>query len=79
MGLNIGEGALAPGPTDCENLGMLIGGLSFSTIGSFVALKFENAGVVGVGGNVSEEFVDVRFWALCIGKKMPAPGTEVVK
>jgi hypothetical protein len=43
-------------------------------------LKLENGGVAGVEGNGSEVIVDEeRFVARCIGRKMPDPGTEVVK
>jgi hypothetical protein len=37
-------------------------------------------GVVGVGGKLSEDIVkEARFLALCIGKKIPEPGTEALK
>lgn len=39
-----------------------------------------SGGVVGVGGNESEESVgEARLKALFDGRKMPAPGTDVVK
>lgn len=79
FGLNWGLGARAPGPTDWENLG--IEGVSLKCGFSLVErLKLLNEGVVGEGGKLSEVIVgDDRFIALCIGKKMPEPGTEVVK
>jgi hypothetical protein len=37
-------------------------------------------GVFGVGGKLSEDSAkEERLRALCIGKKIPEPGTEVVK
>ena len=43
-------------------------------------LKLWKEGVVGVGGRVASEKVgDARLEARCIGKKIPAPGTEVEK
>jgi hypothetical protein len=80
FGLNSGLGARAPGPIDCEKFGRA--GISGLKLGFSVVerLKLENEGVVGVGGNVSEVNVgEERFVARCIGRKMPAPGTEVVK
>lgn len=80
FGLKTGLGARAPGPTDCENLG--IDGVSGLKFGFSVVetLKLLNEGVVGVGGNVPSVLAgEARLVALCIGKKMPEPGTEVVK
>lgn len=72
--LNAGLGARAPGPTDCENFGMLLSGaVPFRS-------KFANEGVVGVGGNVSAVSEgEERLAARCVGRNMPAPGLEVVK
>ena len=43
-------------------------------------LKLLNDGVVGVGGNVSEDRVgEARLVARWIGRNMPEPGIEVVK
>jgi hypothetical protein len=80
FGLKTGLGALAPGPTDCENFGMEgVSGLKFG-LSVVERLKLLKEGVVGVGGKVSEVKVgDARLIARCIGRKMPEPGTEVVK
>jgi hypothetical protein len=79
LDLNWGLGARAPGPTDCENLGSE--GVSGLKCGLFVVerlkLLYED-GVVGVGGK-SSEVADERFWARWTGRKMPEPGTEVLK
>ena len=80
LGLKRGLGARAPGPTDCENFG--IEGVSGLKLGLLVVewLKLEWEGVVGVGGNVSEVIgSDERLMARWSGRKMPEPGTEVVK
>lgn len=43
-------------------------------------LNVTNDGVVGVGGNESEESVgEARLKALFEGRKMPEPGMDVVK
>lgn len=43
-------------------------------------LKGASDGVVGVGGNESEESVgEARLKALFEGRKMPEPGMDVVK
>lgn len=81
FGLNTGLGARAPGPTDCENLGIegVVSGLKlgFSVV---ERLKLLKDGVVGVGGKVSDVRVgEARFVARCIGRNIPEPGTEVVK
>lgn len=69
---------LAPGPTDCENFG-IAGVLGAKAGFAFVErLKLAYEGVVGVGGN-SSEVLDARLDARWTGRKMPEPGTEVVK
>ena len=79
--LNCGLGALAPGPTVCENLGMDGVGGVYVLISSFPRRSsLAKDGVVGVGGKESVDMtVEARFEARLVGKKMPAPGTEVVK
>lgn len=80
FGLKTGLGARAPGPTDCENLG--IDGVSGLELGFSLVerLKVLKDGVVGVGGKVSEVKVgEDRFVARCTGRNIPEPGTEVVK
>lgn len=81
LGLNAGLGARAAGPKDWENLG--IEGVSGLKLGFSVVDKLKlllKDGVVGVGGRVSDvEEMDERFVARCMGRKMPEPGTEVVK
>lgn len=55
----IGLEGRAPGPTDCENFGIVL----TSGVSPF-RLKFENEGVVGVGGKVSAvRDGDIRFEA----------------
>lgn len=79
-GLNTGLGARAPGPTDCENLGMEgVSGLKLglSRVDRLSLPPYD--GVVGVGGSLPVEVGELRFDARCTGKKMPAPGTDVVK
>lgn len=79
-GLNCGLGARAPGPTDCENFGSDgVSGLKcgFVVVERLKLLRYDD-GVVGVGGK-SSEVVDERFCARCTGRKMPEPGTEVLK
>ena len=72
FGLNTGLGGRAPGPTDCEKLGLARGG--------DMEWPSWKDGVVGVGGKVSADGVgDARRAARWIGKKMPDPDTEVVK
>jgi hypothetical protein len=80
FGLNCGLGARAPGPIDWENLSIEgVSGLKFG-FSAVERLKLLKDGVVGVGGKVSEdELGEARFVARWIGRKMPAPGTEVVK
>jgi hypothetical protein len=80
FGLNSGLGARAPGPIDCEKFGRA--GVSGLKLGFSMVerLKLEYGGVVGVGGSESDVIVDEeRFVARCMGRKMPDPGTEVVK
>ena len=71
LGLNEGLGGRAPGPTDCENLGMPFGDVMS---GNPPVPWF---GVVGVGGNSS--YIDSRREALCSGRNMPAFGCDVAK
>ena len=61
--MNLGLVARAPGPTDCENLGFGIDGVSglklgFSIVERLKLLWYE--GVVGVGGK-SDESAEIRF------------------
>jgi len=78
FGLNCGLGARAPGPTDCENLGREgVSGLKWGLV-VVDMLKLVYDGVVGVGGK-SSDVAEERFWARCTGRKMPEPGTVVVK
>jgi hypothetical protein len=52
--------------------------LGFSAVDALKLLLKD--GVFGVGGKLSEDSAkEVRLRALCMGKKMPEPGTEVVK
>lgn len=62
LGLNCGLGGLAPGPMDCENLGIAgVGGVRPETLG---ARSVPYEGVVGVPGNESRLIAgDERFSA----------------
>ena len=77
--LECGLGARAPGPTDWENLGS--DGVSGLKCGLLVVERLKllyDDGVVGVGGK-SSEVADERFWARCTGRKIPEPGSDVLK
>jgi hypothetical protein len=79
FGLNCGLGARAPGPTDCENLG--IEGVSGLKWGLVVVERLKllyDPGVVGVGEE-SSDIAEERFCARWTGRKMPEPGTDVLK
>lgn len=77
--LNCGLAARAPGPTDCENLGMAGVGGVYSD-GLLAALYLAYDGVDGVPGRLSKlKAGEARLSARATGKKMPAPGIEVVK
>ena len=78
--LSTGLGGRAPGPTDCENLGSEGVGVLLLKGWWPLRLKSPKEGVVGVGGKLSAERVgEARFDARWSGRKMPEPGTEVVK
>ena len=70
LGLKLGLGGRAPGPTDCENFGM-----PFGEVRSKPPEPWD--GVVGVGGNSS--YMDSRLDARCNGRKMPEFEIEVEK
>ena len=92
-GLRIGDsgrpsdgllGGWAPGPSDWENLDLDTDGvwgakLGFSVVDRLkLVLPLAYEGVVGEGGKSSDVPED-RLRARCTGRKMPEPGTEVVK
>lgn len=79
LGLNIGLAGLAPGPTDCENLAGKagVGGVNpFLVLLPFIVLC---DGVEGVPGYESVAAEGERLSARWTGKKIPAPGTMVLK
>ena len=79
LGRNMGLGARAPGPTDCENF---IVGVSRAFAGAAYALPVLGLrdGVVGVSGNESDVADgEALLEARCKGKKIPEPGIDVLK
>jgi hypothetical protein len=76
LALKVGLLGRTPGPTDCENFRGIpgIGGV-------FLASPLERCeGVPGVAGKLSSESAgESRRSARWTGRKMPAPGIEVVK
>lgn len=73
----------APGPTDWESLGTGGVGEPYPSPGPSLPPPWNVApkpGVLGVGGKLSElSAMDARLEARWRGRKMPEPGTEVLK
>lgn len=78
FGLKFGLGGLAPGPTDCENLGLIAGVAKLAVPFTFSPLYVLREGVAGVPA-CSEDVGDNRRSARRTGRKIPAPAIEVWK
>ena len=80
LGFICGLAAL-PGPTDWLNFDIAgVGGVYVLLSARPPILKLPSEGVVGVGGNDPDDRVgEARFEARLRGRKIPAPGTEVLK
>jgi hypothetical protein len=77
----LGLGPRVPGPTDCENFGLAIEGVSGLKLGFSMVERLKlwlNEGVIGEGGK-SDESAEARFCARWQGRKMPEPGIDVWK
>lgn len=79
FGLNNGLGGLAPGPIDCENLAGRAGVGGVKAFLVLLPLSVLCEGVCGVPGNESVPAEGERLAARWTGKKMPDPGTVVLK